>query len=251
MYGARNFYVTHTDGKDEVTLGAWHILPKSLVEFFRPVLAKEIPADAWANLTSPFDQLKYGNANDVQMKSALPADDEEAMGEARLLLAKAQDGELDQDKLFEDALRKLPGRIVLYMHGNSGHRGAGHRVELYQMLQKLDCHVIAFDYSSPVECSEFGLVNDALAMYSYIKGVTNSPVYVWGHSLGTGVATHFMSRLVAEGLPQPQALVLESPFSNIRDEVAKHPMSWLFRHLPWFNIMIAQPMYTLEHSTSR
>lgn len=247
MYGARNFYVTHTDGKDEVKLGAWHVLPKSLLEFFRPVLKKEIPVDAWTNITQPFERLSYGTDNEMQTKNRLE-EDAELMDEATRLRKAASEGKLTQDKLFEEVLRKVPGRIVLYMHGNSGHRGAGHRVELYQMLQKLDCHVIAFDYrsygdSSPVECSEHGLVNDALAMYSYIKGVTNSPVFVWGHSLGTGVATHFMSRLVADGLPLPQAVVLESPFSNIRDEVRKHPMSWLFRHLPWFNMMIAQPMY--------
>lgn len=73
--------------------------------------------------------------------------------------------------------------------------------------------------------------------------MTNSPVFVWGHSLGTGVATHFMSRLVTDGLPLPQGVILESPFSNIRDEVRQHPFSWLFRHLPWFNLLIAQPMY--------
>lgn len=246
LYGARNFYVTYADGKDEVKIGAWHILPKKLVQLFRPVLTKDIPEDAFTNLTQPYDGLSYVTATDNDNgHQQVEKEDQE---EAQELLRTASSGHLNSDKLFEDALRKIPGRIVLYMHGNSGHRGAGHRVELYRMLQRLDCHVIAFDYrsygdSSPIECSELGLVNDALAMYSYVKGVTNSPVYVWGHSLGTGVATHFMSRLVADGLPLPQGVVLESPFSNIRDEVRQHPFSWLFRHLPWFNVMIAQPMY--------
>lgn len=248
LLGARNFYVTHRDGEEDVRLGAWHVLPKSLVQLFRPALSTtdtDTPEEAWTNLTQPFHQLSYGNEKEPHLRNALEESDE-SLAEAKDLLSRAST--FPQDHLFEESLRKIPGRVVLYLHGNSGHRGAGHRVELYQMLQRLDCHVVAFDYrsygdSSPVECSEAGLVNDALAMYSYIKGVTNSPVYVWGHSLGTGVATHFMARLVAEGLPLPQAVVLESPFSNIRDEVRKHPMSWLFRHLPWFNLMIAQPMY--------
>lgn len=248
LYGARNFYVTHTDGKDEVKIGAWHILPKSLLQIFRPVLAKEIPVDAWNNITQPYEGLSYDkNAPEQQTNPELDEEDERVAREL-LKTSSSSSHKSTKDKLFEDVLRKIPGRIVLYMHGNSGHRGAGHRVELYQMLQRLDCHVIAFDYrsygdSTPVECSESGLVNDALAMYSYIKSVTNSPVFVWGHSLGTGVGTHFMSRLVEDGLPLPQGVVLESPFSNIRDEVRQHPFSWLFRHLPWFNLMIAEPMY--------
>lgn len=213
------------------------------MEIFRPVLRKEIPNDAWTNLTQTYPKLNYGDANVPVEK-----DNNELVEEAGSLLGSVSKSDVEEHKLFEDILRKVPGRVVLYLHGNSGHRGAGHRVELYQMLQRLDCHVIAFDYrsygdSSQVPCSEHGLVNDAIAMYSYIKSVTNSPVFVWGHSLGTGVATHFMARLVDEGLPKPQGVVLESPFSNIRDEVQKHPLSWLFRHLPWFNMMFVQPMY--------
>lgn len=37
---------------------------------------------------------------------------------------------------------------ILYMHGNSGSRAAGHRVELYKVLRNLNYHVIAFDYRS-------------------------------------------------------------------------------------------------------
>lgn len=216
------------------------MLPKSLVTLLRPTLFRDIPDEAVTNMTQPF---QGGVAAD-----RFPMDGEAQEAAEELLKDNSVVGGAITDRLFEEALRRVPGKVVLYMHGNSGHRGAGHRVELYQMLQRLDCHVIAFDYrsygdSSSVECSELGLVNDALAMYGYIKGVTNSPVFVWGHSLGTGVATHFMNRLVADGLPLPQGVVLESPFSNIRDEVRQHPFSWLFRHLPWFNLLIAQPMY--------
>lgn len=239
--------MNYHDGKDEVRLGAWHVLPKNVVTLFRPLLTPPIPEDAWRNITQPMGVLTYDNSQ-PELDDLRDNNGELNEDVQDLLKIATDEKSLSQDKLFEDALRKVKGQVVLYLHGNSGHRGAGHRVELYQVLQRLNCHVIAFDYrsygdSSPVECSEEGLVNDALAMYSYIKGVTNSPVYIWGHSLGTGVATHFMARLKADGLPMPQAVVLESPFSNIRDEVRKHPMSWLFRHLPWFNMMIAQPMY--------
>lgn len=38
--------------------------------------------------------------------------------------------------------------VFVYMHGNSGNRASGHRVELYKLFQKLDLHVICFDYRS-------------------------------------------------------------------------------------------------------
>ena len=36
--------------------------------------------------------------------------------------------------------------IILYLHGITGSRINGHRLELYKKLQALDYHVIAFDY---------------------------------------------------------------------------------------------------------
>jgi len=38
--------------------------------------------------------------------------------------------------------------IVIYMHGNSGTRANDHRIQLYHVLQNIDCHVIAVDYRS-------------------------------------------------------------------------------------------------------
>lgn len=38
--------------------------------------------------------------------------------------------------------------IVIYMHGNSGTRANAHRVQLYHVLQDINCHVIAVDYRS-------------------------------------------------------------------------------------------------------
>lgn len=113
--------------------------------------------------------------------------------------------------------------IVLYLHGITGSRINGHRLELYKRLQAMDCHVIALDYRgitgqpnvkhletdvrfamidlicfnqfllgfadsvSTVPLSENGVITDAKAAYSYIKKHSgDSKVIVWGHSLGTG-----------------------------------------------------------------
>lgn len=38
--------------------------------------------------------------------------------------------------------------IIVYVHGNTGSRATFHRVQLYKLLQKNECHVITFDYRS-------------------------------------------------------------------------------------------------------
>ena len=43
-------------------------------------------------------------------------------------------------------------------------------------------------------------------------------VIVWGHSLGTAISSHLVADLCQED-QRPCALVLESPFNNIFDEV--------------------------------
>lgn len=52
-----------------------------------------------------------------------------------------------------------------------------------------------------------------------------------------------MARLKQLNIFAPRVIVLESPFNNIRDEVREHPFSRLFRHLPWFDYTIVDPMY--------
>lgn len=38
--------------------------------------------------------------------------------------------------------------IIIYMHGNSGTRANEHRIQLYHVLQDINCHIIAVDYRS-------------------------------------------------------------------------------------------------------
>lgn len=146
-------------------------------------------------------------------------------------------------------LRKPSLGIVLYLHGNSNSRGASHRIELYKVLQKLGYHVMALDYrsygdSTKITPSESGTVRDSIAVYNYIRNITKNTVFLWGHSLGTGISCHMLSILAKNSIPAPNALVLESPFNNINEEIRAHPMSQLYRHLPWFDYTIAQPMHS-------
>ncbi len=82
--------------------------------------------------------------------------------------------------------------------------------------------------------SKTGVVQDALQVYDYVKQrAKDSPIIVYGHSLGTAVSTEAVAQLCESGNP-PMGLILESPFNNIHDEIARHPMSFLWRKMPWF-----------------
>ncbi|XP_012229314.1 lysophosphatidylserine lipase ABHD12 isoform X2 [Linepithema humile] len=153
------------------------------------------------------------------------------------------------DEAYEAVLNNAKRPVFLYMHGNSGNRASSHRVELYKLFQDLDYHVICFDYrsygdSDVVELSEAGVVMDSKYIFEWVMKKVNgsAPVFVWGHSLGTGVSTHVLALLATENI-QPTGLFLEAPFNNIADELTEHPFAQIFKHLPWFHWMIVEPFY--------
>lgn len=143
------------------------------------------------------------------------------------------------------------GPVIFYNHGNSGSRAGPHRVELYHVLQRLNCHIVAFDYrgyadSSDLTPTETGVVSDSRFVYKWIRRyVPASRIVVWGHSLGTGVTSRLVAELCAEG-DSPAGLILESPFNNIREEVEAHSFSLLHRKMPGFSWFILDPLQTFD-----
>lgn len=125
---------------------------------------------------------------------------------------------------YENVLKNATLPVILYMHGNSGNRASSHRVELYKLFQNLDYHLICYDYRSKdivlknniiynvnwnnfemkikfssflligygdsenADLSEMGVVTDSKFVLEWIMKIVNgsAPVFVWGHSLGTG-----------------------------------------------------------------
>lgn len=158
-----------------------------------------------------------------------------------------EDGLLPSGNEFND------GRpVFLYLHGNAGTRGGGHRVELYKLFsEKLDAHVLAFDYrgfgdSSNVIPTEAGLVQDTNRVYDWLrKHVDSSRIIVWGHSLGTGVGVAFLNSL-SKSPTKPGALILEAPFTKIIDAAKYHPISIFHRYMPFFDTLIAKPIGDVE-----
>ena len=142
-------------------------------------------------------------------------------------------------------------QVILYLHGNGGARGGNHRRSLYQVLaytDRLDYHVLAIDYrgygdSTAVSPTATGLVEDAALAYDWLLtqlGGKRERITVWGHSLGTAVATYLVAQTDAES--QPSSVVLEAPFNTIADAVRHHPLASLFSFHPLFEEFFVQPI---------
>eukprot|EP00128_Syssomonas_multiformis_P006519 Colp12_sorted_trinity150504_noHs@13505 len=153
--------------------------------------------------------------------------------------------EIGRKRHFDEALLDEGTHVVLYLHGNSGTRAVPHRVELYRSLTShFPCHVITFDYrgfaDSTGSPSADGLVMDARAAFDWIvkqHGVPPSRVFIYGHSLGSGVAAQLARQLAEEGI-SAGGLILEAAFSSLLGGALTHPMSLPLRVLPGMNAMI-------------
>ncbi|CAO1414936.1 unnamed protein product [Diamesa tonsa] len=242
LYATRHFYIKYDDTEENVgtvKLGVWHCLPTHIAKRFAKQL--HVSDDTVKNITTDklYNNTRYNSMVDETSYNLIETEIGQNYDES---------DPMQKQLLFEEILRRTKDPIVLYLHGNTGSRGNGHRVELYKILRRLGYHVIAVDYrgyadSSDIPPTEVGAVNDALMTYKYIKNLTNNAVFVYGHSLGTGIGAHMLSILNKTNIPGPKAVILESPFNNMKDEITVHPFSWLYRHLPWFNYTILKPIH--------
>eukprot|EP00092_Neocalanus_flemingeri_P035286 GFUD01038391.1.p1 GENE.GFUD01038391.1~~GFUD01038391.1.p1 ORF type:complete len:217 (-),score=81.20 GFUD01038391.1:1391-2002(-) len=89
-------------------------------------------------------------------------------------------------------------------------------------------YVLAIDYrgfgdSSPVDLKEETVVADARAALGWITSKLGEKVkvLVWGHSLGSSIASHMVADFDLEtgGNSSVSGLVLEAAFNNMKDEV--------------------------------
>nr|XP_007984858.1 protein ABHD12B isoform X2 [Chlorocebus sabaeus] len=107
-----------------------------------------------------------------------------------------------------------------------------------QVLSDGGFHVLSVDYrgfgDSTGKPTEEGLTTDAIRVYEWTKarsGIT--PVCLWGHSLGTGVATNAAKVLEEKGCPV-DAIVLEAPFTNMWVASINYPLLKIYRNVPGF-----------------
>ncbi|KAM4625722.1 lysophosphatidylserine lipase ABHD12-like [Polymixia lowei] len=132
--------------------------------------------------------------------------------------------------------------VFIYLHGNVGTRAVSHRVQLVKILSAAGYHVLSLDYrgfgDSSGEPSESGLTSDALYLYWWVKEQTSGgPVCLWGHSLGTGVATNTALKVQEQG-SVVDALILEAPYTSIGEVVASHPLTKMYMFFPGFERLL-------------
>ena len=132
--------------------------------------------------------------------------------------------------------------VVLYLHGQTSHRGSRPRTGLYRELQQDGFNVVSLDYRGFGDSVVPGLitvetvVRDVETVLAWLRENSSgsTQILVWGHSLGSAVASHVMSR--ARG--PVCCLVLESAFNNLSDQISRH--SWTS---PWA-ALLPRPVFS-------
>ncbi|XP_073466821.1 protein ABHD12B [Aquarana catesbeiana] len=151
---------------------------------------------------------------------------------------------------FEDSLAD-DNPIIIYLHGNGGTRAVDHRVQLMKVLSEAGFHVLALDYrgfaESTGEPSEAGVTHDSVYLYEWVKTRSHgNPVCLWGHSLGTGIATNAARKLQEKG-NAADAVILEAPYTNIRDAGAYHPFGKIYHIYPGFEYFFLDTFALSNH----
>ena len=125
-----------------------------------------------------------------------------------------------------------PRKIIQFM-GNG--EFVGQAAVMYARTGKaLDAQFLLFDYrgfaNSEGRPNEEGLYADARAAWAFAiddLGWRPAQIIIWGRSLGGAPAVKLTSELIEAGT-RPVALILESPFSSIR-EMARAVLPYLIR----------------------
>ncbi|XP_071337460.1 lysophosphatidylserine lipase ABHD12 [Trachinotus anak] len=135
--------------------------------------------------------------------------------------------------------------VFIYLHGNTGTRAATHRVGVAKVLSALGYHVLVPDYrgfgDSTGEPTEAGLTTDALYLYNWVKARSgNSLVVIWGHSLGTGVATNAAVKLIEQDVVF-DGVILEGAFHTAERQPIGHPFAWYYWTFPGTGYLFPEP----------
>ena len=124
---------------------------------------------------------------------------------------------------------------VLFLHGNAANISVPLRQAWIRPMRATGVGLVLVDYrsygaSDDGALTEAALYRDAQATYDWMvgtRGIDPAHIVIFGHSLGSGVATHLAARVEAAGL------VIEGAFTSIPDVGAERypwlPVRWLAR----------------------
>jgi fermentation-respiration switch protein FrsA (DUF1100 family) len=117
---------------------------------------------------------------------------------------------------------------VLVCHGNAGNISLPLRQQWSRGMLAEGVGLVSFDYrgygaSDDGPLDEEALYRDARAVYDWMigtRGIDPQHIIIYGHSLGSGVASHLASQVEAAGL------ILEGAFTSVPD-VGADRFPWL------------------------
>ena len=197
-------------------------------------------------LKKPFQDLKHPTrsyAMENAMNVRINVEDDEQIGGWFLqpidyngqALPKSDDEQFAESKK-DDFLVDRKETVILYLHGNAETRAQYHRRALYRLFQKMGYHVLAIDYrgygdSSKKVPNQTSMVKDAHAAFNWLNLNSHQDcnIFVWGHSLGTGVTSKLSQELTEkdenEAMEKFKGIFLEAPFNCMTDEVKSFKLS--------------------------
>ncbi|XP_056401174.1 lysophosphatidylserine lipase ABHD12-like [Hyla sarda] len=160
-------------------------------------------------------------------------------------VSRDKDAKGKDQRWYERALSD-DNPVIIYLHGNGGTRAVDHRLQLMKVLSKAGFHVLSLDYRGYADSTgvptEEGVTTDSVFLYEWVKARSHgNPVCLWGHSLGTGIATNAARKLQEKGNPA-DCVILEAPYTNIRDAGAFHPFGKIYHIFPGFEYFFLDTM---------
>ena len=106
-------------------------------------------------------------------------------------------------------------RVLLYLHGGAyvAYSPRSHRELAARIARAAGCVALVADYRLAPEHPWPAGVDDAVAAYGWARG--QGDVVVAGDSAGGGLALALCQRLRTDGTPQPRAVALLSPWTDL------------------------------------
>ncbi|GAB0133232.1 hypothetical protein EsDP_00001644 [Epichloe bromicola] len=126
-------------------------------------------------------------------------------------------------------------KLILYFHGNAGHVAQMYRADSYHSLTDMSSyHVIAIDYRgyghSTGVPNEEGLIQDAETLVEWatkVAGIPSNRIVLFGHSLGTAVASGVAERYTNKGI-EFAGMVLVAGFSDLSNLLTGYRIGGIF-----------------------
>ena len=115
--------------------------------------------------------------------------------------------------------------VFILLHGNAKNRGASHRLAAYKIFQSFGFYTLTVDYrgygdsvmSFPL--NETTVVEDAKAAIKLVRDNVgdDAKLIIYGHSMGTGIASRAVAECLQEGLYRVDGIILDSPFHSMKE----------------------------------